>query len=116
MSVTLMFSAGGFLSATMAGNKHFRNEKRMPSFYVMTTIGVFIALCLIGMWILSTPSGEEASNKVETVHKTSDGNQKEIPESETQQFEESAPEIQEETQEKRSTKNKYLTQGYERGL
>ena len=80
----------------MATNKHIINDKRMPSFYVLATIAVFIALCLIGMWILSTPSGEEVSNKVEPVHKTSEGNYKEI--TDTQQFEESTTEIQQETE------------------
>ena len=95
----------------MAVNKHFRNEKRMPSFYVMATIGVFIALCLIGMWILSTPSGEEVSNKVETVHKTSDGNYKEI--TDTQQFEESTTEIQQESEGKNNEETNNEEKNYE---
>ena len=48
----------------MATNKHIINDKRMPSFYVLATIAVFIALCLIGMWILSNPSGNDVANQL----------------------------------------------------
>ncbi|MCO5548641.1 hypothetical protein L7F22_002100 [Adiantum nelumboides] len=47
----------------MAVGRHFCNDKRMPSFYVMATIAIFMALCLIGMWMLSSPSGDEVVPK-----------------------------------------------------
>lgn len=40
----------------MASGKNFRHEKRVPTFYVMITVVVFIAFCLIGAWVLSSSS------------------------------------------------------------
>eukprot|EP00250_Pteridium_aquilinum_P016467 c23115_g2_i1 orf=561-2834(-) len=83
----------------MAAGRHFRNEKRMPSFYVMATIVVFVALCLIGMWVLSSPSGEEVVSKAESTT-LSERERSQEKESEPQQFEESTGNVEQETEEK----------------
>eukprot|EP00250_Pteridium_aquilinum_P016466 c23115_g1_i1 orf=463-2748(-) len=53
----------------MASGKNFRQEKRVPTFYVMATAVVFVALCLIGAWVLSSPSEPRVveESKVATV-------------------------------------------------
>ncbi|KAI5073340.1 hypothetical protein GOP47_0011353 [Adiantum capillus-veneris] len=45
----------------MASGKNFRQEKRMPTCYVMATAVVFVAFCLIGAWVLSSPSESRAA-------------------------------------------------------
>ena len=49
----------------MASGKNFRQEKRVPTFYVMVTAVVFVALCLIGAWVLSSPSDSQFSGSNE---------------------------------------------------
>ncbi|KAI5069484.1 hypothetical protein GOP47_0016133 [Adiantum capillus-veneris] len=84
----------------MAAGRHFRNDKQMPSFYVMATIAVFVALCLIGMWMLSSPSGDEVVPRGESILVSEREGVHEKKESEPQQFEESAGDVEQETQEK----------------
>ncbi|MCO5577552.1 hypothetical protein L7F22_031383 [Adiantum nelumboides] len=69
---------------------HFCNDKRMPSFYVLAIIDVFVALCLIEMWMLSSPYGNEILPKGKVIPVSDRERVQEKKESKPQQFEESA--------------------------
>ncbi|MCO5594113.1 hypothetical protein L7F22_048134 [Adiantum nelumboides] len=49
------------ISVKMASGKNFRQEKRTPTCYVLATAVIFIAFCLIGAWVLSSPSESRAA-------------------------------------------------------
>ncbi|MCO5602448.1 hypothetical protein L7F22_056580 [Adiantum nelumboides] len=71
--------------------EHFCNDKQMPS-YVLTTIAIFVELCLIGMWMLSSPSSDEVVPKGEVIPVSDRERVQEQKENKPQQFEEIAGE------------------------
>ncbi|KAH6559176.1 hypothetical protein KP509_1Z024400 [Ceratopteris richardii] len=81
----------------MAVGRQFRNDKRMPSFYVMATIAVFVALCLLGMWMLSSPPADEVVSDGESIPVNEKQKVQEKKESYPQQFEESPGNVDQET-------------------
>ncbi|KAH7299744.1 hypothetical protein KP509_24G027000 [Ceratopteris richardii] len=79
----------------MAAGRYFQNDKRTPS-YVMASIAIFVALCLLGMWMLSAPSGDEIASNVKTIPVDEGDVAQKKKEGEPQQFEESAGNVEQE--------------------
>eukprot|EP00249_Psilotum_nudum_P019463 c27264_g1_i2 orf=33-2459(-) len=81
----------------MASGKHARHERKLPTFYLMVTALIFIAFCLIAVWVFSS---SPESSKTAAISGGSNVKIKERSSRDSQPFEDSTGDLQEDNEER----------------